>query len=424
MKLSLLTLCFLWATAASAQWSAVLTQNGASQEYQSFGEIKEVENFIKEQAKESRIVTELVYGDYEWFAVATGVKVKTQISWQFATEFPRDWVAKQWDDGKYITKVTYGDGNWAVLMTNNTPYLKQSWAKRDTWDKIIEFVREKWKENNKYNITDIAYGNGVWYVVMSVLKEYEAQSFNASESFPGDWIGEKYKDNYNISSVESDGKKWYVIVTKQTSNLGETIFNPQEDFPKEKIREQWDKNRRISTLVYSDQYADFWDSLYDTPTGSSNKEKAAKSLADKKYTEAIKYYKAAIAEGNTEELTWNNLAWAEYLSGNCTDALEHVNKAINIKSTYYNNHTKASVLKCQNKCSEAIKYYDEAIRLYRKENAKFTTSDYYADRADVKRCLGNYSGAIEDIELALSIEPDNSTLKNKLKELNKLAGNK
>ncbi len=35
--------------------------------------------------------------------------------------------------------------------------------------------------------------------------------------------------------------------------------------------------------------------------------------------------------------------------------------------------------------------------------------------------MGNYSGAVDDLELALSIEPNNADLKMKLKEVNKLA---
>lgn len=428
MKSLLLALCcFLAALAAPAQsqWSAVMTQSTARQAYNSFNTIEELETFIQDQAKDNKVINEVVYGDGKWYGVATYMPVSTKISWQYKETFPSDWVSAQWKEKKYITKVTYGDGNWFVVMTDQTPYVNQSWAKRSSWAEIETYVKDKWKQNNKYNITDIAYGDGLWYVVMSEFKQYEAQSFKDSEDFPDEWIDAKYKDNYNITSVENDGVKWYMVATKQAGNPSETIFNPLDEFPKKKIQEKWDGGKRITSLVYVND-----DELSDEDIAAlsallkSNKEKAADKLAAKDYPEAIKYYKAVIAEGNADEVSWNNLAWAKYLNGDCADALDDVNKAISMKSTSYNNHTKASILKCQNKCAEAIKYYDEAIRLYRKEHEKFTDGDYYADRADVKRCLGNYSGAIEDIELAMAIEPYNSTLKDTLKELNKLAGNR
>lgn len=419
--------CFLAAVCAQAQqWSAVMTENSEGQAYDSFNSISDLEKFVLEQAKKNRVITEVVYGDGKWYAVATHTSSATKIECKWGASFPSDWVEERWKEDMYINKITYGDGYWFVAMIDKAPYVDQSWGRRLSWTEAEKFIKEKWDVNNKYNITDLAYGNGYWYIVMSVLKEYEGQSFKDSETFPNDWINTKYKDGYNVSCIEHDGKKWYVVMTKHTKNPGEIIFNPQKGFPEAKIKTQWDNSRRISSLVYarSEEDDDDYSWMEALFSEKSNKEKAAEKLAAKDYPGAIQYYKAAIAENGKDEVLWNNLAWAKYLNGNCSDALSDVDKAITLKSTSYNNHTKASILKCQNKCAEAIKYFDEAIRLYRKEQEKFTSGEYYADRADVKRCIGNYSGAIEDIELAIAIEPYNSKLKDTLKELNKLAGNK
>lgn len=427
MKSLFLSIACFWAVISTQaqQWSAVMTENSEGQAYDSFNSVNELEKFIQEQAKKNRVISEVVYGNGKWYAVATHTPHATKIKCKWGTTFPSDWIEELWKEDLYITKITYGDGYWFVAMTDQVPYVDQSWGKRLSWSEAEIFIKEKWNINTKYNITDLAYGDGYWYIIMSVLKEYEGQSFEKSKAFPNDWINSKYKDGYNVTSIEHDGEKWYLVMTKHTKNLGETIFNPQETFPEAKIKTQWDQSRRISSLVYAkneeDDDDDWLDAIFNE---KSNREKAAEKLAAKDYPGAIQYYKAALAEDNKDEVLWNNLAWAKYLNGNCPDALSDVDKAIALKSTSYNNHTKASILKCQNKCAEAIKYYDEAIRLYRKEHEKFTSGEYYADRADVKRCIGNYSGAIEDIELAIAIEPYNSKLKNTLKELNKLAGNK
>ncbi|MCG2613090.1 tetratricopeptide repeat protein [Terrimonas sp. NA20] len=424
---------FVTSAQSDSEWTAVMTQSSLGQSYNDFKTLPELETYIREQAQKSRVISEVVYARGRWHAVATETAVKTNIRWKWDEAFPQSWIKQQWDDDKYITKLTYGDDQWLAIMTDQTPFVSQSWASRETWEEVIEFARGKWKEDTKFNITDIAYGDGKWYIVMSLLKTYEAQSFKHSEDFPTDWINEKYKDNYNITSVEHDGFEWHLIMTKHTSLLSETIFNPQKDFPSAKIKEQWDKNRRISTLAFSRDMYEMDDferlQLFGNRENldknlRTNREKAQEQLNEKNYPEAIRLYKVAVADGNTDETTYNNLSWAQFLNGNCNEALENANKSINVKSTSFNNHTKGSILKCQNKCAEALKFYDEAIRLYRKEREKFTTSDYYADRAAVKRCLGNYIGAIEDIELALSIQPGDNTLKATLKELNTLAGNK
>ena len=422
-------------TQAQPKWSVIMTQGSKAQSYNDFATFSELETFIREQARKNRVINEVVYAAGRWYGVATESTAATNIAWKSETSFPQDWIKKQWDDGKYITKVTYGDGVWLAIMTDQTPFISQSWARRDTWDEVIAFAREKWKENSKYNITDIAYGQGKWHIILSLLSSYEAQSFKQSEEFPSDWLNEKYKENFNVTSVEHDGEKWHFVVSKHATSLGEIAFNPQSSFPTDKIKQQWDNNRRITSFAIArdpdDMDEDDWaelaqymESLKKEEKGKSNREKAADKLAAKDYPEAIRLYKAAVSDGNTDETTYNNLAWAQYLNGNCNEALDNVNKSLAVKSVSFNNHTKGAILKCQNKCAEAIKYYDEAIRLYRKEKEKFTTTEYYSDRAAVKRCLGNYGGAIEDIELALTIQPNDPGLKATLKELNTLAGNK
>jgi tetratricopeptide (TPR) repeat protein len=416
------------------QWTAIMTQGSKGQSFNDFATFAELDTFIREQANKSRVINEVVYAGERWYGVATESSVATDIVWKTETSFPQDWIKKQWDQNKYITKVTFGGGVWLAIMTNQTPYKSQTWARRDTWEEVIAFAQEKWKENTKFNITDIAYGQGKWHVVMSLLSSYEAQSFNQSEEFPYDWLNEKYKDHFNVTSVEHDGEKWHFVLSKYASPLGEIAFSPESRFPKEEIKRQWDNNRRITSFAFArdpydvdeinfEELAQQGRSFKDDE-GGSNLAKAADRLAANDYPEAIRLYKLAISDGNTQETTYNNLAWAQYLNGNCTEALDNATKSISVKSTSFNNHTKGAILKCQNKCSEAIRYFDEAIRLYRKENEKFSTTEYYTDRAAAKRCLGSYASAIEDIELALTIQPGDSGLKATLKELNTLAGNR
>lgn len=428
---------------ASAQnkWTAIMTQGGEAQSYNSFYTEAAVEEFIRAQANKNNVISELVYGDGKWHAVATYKKEGATISWKFEKEFPSAWISGQWDAGKHISKVTWGDGKWAVVMTTKDSYTKQSWGARDSWDDLEKWFKTKWNENTKYNVIDIAWGNGKWYGIMGVTTVYETQSIKASEEFPSKWIQEKYNAKYNITAIESDGKKWYVVMTKKATQKSETVLNPGNDFPESDIKKQWDKERRISGLVYVDtktkkekelaeEDLDLFEAFLKSAaadnkgTYQSYTNSAQEKLDKKDYAGAISDFEKALALDKTSETVWNNLAWAKYLTGSCSDALSDVNKSTSIKNTYFNNHTKASILKCQGKCAEALTYFNEAIRLYRIEFGKIGQMEYYADRAAAKRCMGNYSGALDDIELALAIEPNNTSLKTSAKELTDLVAGK
>ena len=416
MRTALALCAFLFQLTAAAQsnWTAIMTAGSGEQSYNYFTDLKGVEQFILDEAKKSKVVNEVTYGNGKWYAVSSHVTQQTKISWTWDTKFPSEWVSKQWDAGKHITKVTYGNGNWFVIMTNNSSFKSQSWATRYTWEEIEKYVKEKWNENTRYNITELAYANGLWFVLLSQMNVYEKQSFKVSQDFPTAWIQEKYNDKFNISTIESDGQKWYVVMTQLATQKGETIFNPQSEFPATRIKEEWDKKRRISALVFRDA-SQSMDNLYkDYVTKGNEKLNNGENLA------AIEFYDKALNLKTTEEGVWNNRAWAKYLSGYCYSALSDINKSIEIKSTPYNNHTKGAILKCQNKFSDAITYFSEAIELYKRINGKNPGVEYYTDRADAKKGIGNYDGAIEDLETALKIKPGDTKIRNSLREISDL----
>ena len=421
---------------AQGKWTAVMTQSGAGQRTNTAYTLKELESYVYEQAGKGYVVGEVVcYAKDRWYAVATQNK-GVNVAFKSSEIFPRDFVLKEWEDGKHISEVTWGNDSWIVIMTTKKIFKKQIYAFRDSWQDMEKWIKSKWDENKNYQVTQLAYGNKKWFGVVSTNENYEPQTLMASEELPTKWIQEKFNERYNITSVESDGKRWYVIMTKKPALLSETILIPETDYPQEKVQKEFDKERRISTLVYSGNKESayngnaFWKDMPGAKDATAAKTfddystSAYDKLQKKDYTGAIIDYEKAVALKSTDHLAWNNLAWAKYLKGSCNDALADINKSIALSSTSYNNHTKASILKCQNKCAEALTYFNEAVRLYRIEFGKVDKAIYYSDRAEAKRCIGNYSGAIDDVELALAIEPANAALKTKLKELNELAARK
>lgn len=406
-----------------------MSQGKMAQSYNSFYSFEDVEKFIREQAEKAKVVSELEFANGKWYAVATEREGKVLISWKSAKEFPKAWATEEWDKGKDITKVAWGNGNWVVVMTDKTNYSLQRWAIRDNWADLEKWMAESRRENTSYNISELTYGNGKWLCVMSIMNSYEPQSYTISKEFPTKWIQGKYDEKYNITAVEHDGNDWYVIMNKKYSQLSETILNPQETFPEAKIKEQWDKERRITGLVYTGKAsssgldeAALFQALMSIDNFDDLKKSGDEKIAARNYSGAIRDYEEALKNNKGDHEIWNNLAWAKFNAGYCYTALVDVDKSLAFQSTPFNQHTKAAILKCQNKCAEAIPYFNEAIRLYRAQYGKVTNISYYLDRAEAKQCLKNYAGALDDIDLALAIEPSNSNLLSKQKELNKLLG--
>ena len=81
MRTALLLCAFLLHSMIYAQsnWTAIMTQGSGEQSYNYFDDLKGVENFILEQAKKSKVVHEVAYGNGKWYAVSSHVTVKTDI---------------------------------------------------------------------------------------------------------------------------------------------------------------------------------------------------------------------------------------------------------------------------------------------------------------------------------------------------------
>ena len=430
MRLSTIIILSLFSVSISAQsnWTAIMSQGTLAQSYDSRYSLMDVEKFIKEKAVKSQVISELEYAAGKWYMVASQMEGPVKISWKWDETFPSTWVSGEWKEGKDITKVAWGDNSWVVIMTDKSNYTLQKWAIRKSWADLEKWISDTWRENTSYSISELVYANGEWLGVMSVLKNYEPQSYKVSKEFPNKWIQDKYNEKFNISVVENDGLNWYVVMNKKNAQLSEIILNPQESFPEEKIKEQWDNKRRISGLIYTGKTPEFDAAVFfdamDFGKYNELKKGGDEKLAAKNYSGAIKDYEEALKVKAGDYEILNNLAWAKYNAGYCYSALADADKSISQKSTPYNQHTKGAILKCQGKCSEALPYFNEAIRLYRAEYGKLTNFSYYLDRAEAKKCMKNYAGALDDIDLALAIEPSNIMLISKQKELNSLLKSK
>jgi hypothetical protein len=123
---------------------------------------------------------------------------------------------------------------WSIVMSKGLDY-KQTYSSVDSVSHN-DWINQKWKEG--FSITSLAAGDRRWLVVMSKDVGYTSQTFsNEVTEFPGDFIEGKWGEGYRITSVANTGGKWVVLMTKGTGYTEQTYFWGYP-FPTDKIKEK------------------------------------------------------------------------------------------------------------------------------------------------------------------------------------------
>ncbi|BDS13550.1 DUF7477 domain-containing protein [Aureispira anguillae] len=384
----------LWGlTALSAQnntWCAVMMEGSHSQTYDNSTNFPS--DFIKSQWDKGQFITDLTYGNGEWYIV-TGSTSYSQQAYFKDKKFPGEWVEKKWKEGFDITKVTYGADVWVVVMSKGAGLTSESWGKRGSFKEIKAYILGKW--NDGKDIIDISFGNGEWVAILAKGADYHYQVYNWGSEFPTDWVNEKYKEGKHITSLAYGEGLWVVVMSQYTKTKGERYIVSSE-FPTDFIQYQWDNNKRIRAILYNYErdLKKSFDEYFDAGIAAANK--GSQDLAIYYYTEALKI-------DPSHSIAYNNRAWAKYLSGQCHGALADADKSIQLAASEYNYHTRGAIYTCLGRCREAISDFNTTINTASKKEGY-----QYADRAKARICLGNLSDAIADYDKAIDLDPSNA----------------
>jgi tetratricopeptide (TPR) repeat protein len=390
----LLILSFLFAlNNADAQnntWCTVMVEGNFAQTYDNSLDFPS--KFIKTQWDAGQFITDLTYGNGEWYTV-TGKTEYSQQAYYKDKKFPGLWIEKKWKEGFDLTKISYGSDKWVVIMSKGAGLTSESWGKRSSFDEIKEYIRGKWNDD-KY-ILNIAFGNGEWVATMAKGADYYSQVYNWGAEFPAVWVNNKNKEGKQITSLAYGDGMWIVVMSHHSVALKERYI-VSESFPADFINYQWDNGKRIKSLLFNyerDLSASF-DEYFNAGLNASND--GNQDLAVYYYTEALKI--------NPENSTaFNNRAWSKYLNGQCHGALSDSDKSIELGATEYNYHTRGAIFSCLGRCREALNDFNSALKL-----ASEKEGYYYSDRAKSRVCLGNLNDAIADYDKAIALDQSNS----------------
>jgi len=167
--------------------------------------------------------------------------------WHKQAAFPSDFIEQGWAENFNITTIAYGAGEWVVVMSQNAERCNEIWASRKSFNEITAIIKENWKSKD---IISVAYGNGEWVVVMAECVAYDKQVYKHGETFPSDWVREKYDTGYNITSVAYGEGQWFVVMSKLPVQKNER-YNLSPNFPAQYIKSGWTTNQRLSILFFN-----------------------------------------------------------------------------------------------------------------------------------------------------------------------------
>ena len=410
MRLLFSGLLFLlsFTVSGQGQWITIVTEGSYFQGYKTLSDLDEVTKEVRELTQKGHFVKDLEYGDGKWRLFYENDVTSTEQSWSNSAYFPDSWLEEQKEKKMNITRIAYGQFKWVAFARKQGTIKKQLFNVVYSWDEVISWLKKVWTTEPRYNIEDIAYGDGEWGVLLNYSENEEHQVFTVSETYPNSWIQSKFNDNYNFSAIESDGEKWYVVMTRKKTQKSEKVL-PSKAFPSEDIKKEWDKNLRVTQIVYhidqeSEDFAEY------VRSGNEAMEKG-------KYSEAITKYFGAASIDPYNSAVWNQMAWARYKLGDCQKGLEEASASLKIEENHYNLHTMGMLLVCLNRKNEALTYLNKSIDAHLKSAGEFKEATYYLDRAELRYSLKDNKGALEDLKKAESIEPYNKVVTIRVEDL-------
>lgn len=157
--------------------------------------------------------------------------------------FPKEEIRGGWDVGLRVTSLVYAKGLYMLDMAPSK--LKQVYR---TYDNYPRGELDKLTKDG-YVVTELCYAEGKWRVFATMGKA--SQRIITGKTFPKEAISECWKEGYSITDVEYGDGLWVVVLTKCKA-FGKQHWATHLEFPKERIREVWDKkSMRITHLGYA-----------------------------------------------------------------------------------------------------------------------------------------------------------------------------
>ncbi|KAG5524520.1 hypothetical protein RHGRI_031251 [Rhododendron griersonianum] len=150
-------------------------------------------------------------------------------------------IERGWEDGLLVSSVASCQNLWTLILDSGTGFTSQVYKLSpgflDEEEILKEWIEEHRKKN--YRITAMAghdYGSSL--VVMSKGTKYGQQCYDCSYSFPFDWIKEKWREGFYVTSMATNGMEWRVVMS-QGAGFSDQVVELDFLYPSEGIHRRW-----------------------------------------------------------------------------------------------------------------------------------------------------------------------------------------
>ena len=183
--------------------------------------------------------SDLPYTEQTWFAYGVGLPLDEND------------IIGNWNLGKRIVSAAYTKEGWLVVMAKNTDYVQQSFSLTKKWPE--EWIAEKTKSG--YAITSLSRSEKEWLVVMSQGSGITSQIIwrnDWTELAP--WITEQTDNGYLITDLAFDGKAWTVVMSRTPKYTSQGYFwEPSISELMEHIQSTvWGRGYNLQQVVYGE----------------------------------------------------------------------------------------------------------------------------------------------------------------------------
>lgn len=151
----------------------------------------------------------LPYTEQTWYAYGVGAPLDESD------------ITSNWNLGKRIVSAAYTKEGWLVVMAKNTGYVQQSFSLTKEWPE--EWIAEKTRGG--YAITSLSRSEKEWLVVMSQGSGITSQIVWRNEwSALAPWITEQKASGYFITDLAFDGQAWTLVMSRTPKYASQGYF--------------------------------------------------------------------------------------------------------------------------------------------------------------------------------------------------------
>jgi hypothetical protein len=157
----------------------------------------------------------------------------------------KTFIRDKWDAGLRITTFLYGGADfWAVVASKGTGWGEQSYNLSDTYPE--DYLHDKFEAG--YRVTELTCNFGKWAAVVSKETGYTAQKRILSATFPNDFVTEQWNQGYHLTHVTRGDNKWSVVMMKGTGYTKQS-YQTSDAYPDTFIHDKFLEGFRLTSLT-------------------------------------------------------------------------------------------------------------------------------------------------------------------------------